>query len=152
MKASQECISLIMNFEHYRSEPYLCPAGKWTIGYGHTAGVTPIMAPVTMQKAIELLYEDLEPCEKAIYANIKTPLVQSQFDALCSFIFNVGVGNFRKSTLLKLINNGEMEEASCEFGKWVHCNGKVLNGLVIRRESERILFTRDMSQKGDNHA
>ena len=132
-------VSLIKEFEGLYLEAYLCPANKWTIGYGHTKTVRPGMK-ITERGAEELLRQDLAWCEDAVRENVKVPLTQNQFDALVSFVFNVGEGAFKKSTLLKKLNAGDYEGAANELLRWTRGGGKVLKGLVRRREAERQLF------------
>ena len=136
-------VSLIKEFEDLYLEAYLCPAGKWTIGYGHTKTAKPGMK-ITERGAEELLQHDLAWCEDAVRKNVKVPLTQNQFDALVSFVFNVGEGAFRKSTLLKKLNAGDYEGAANEMPRWKRGGGKVLRGLVRRREAEKKLFLKQV--------
>ena len=98
MKASSKALELIKQFEGLRLKAYLCPGGVWTIGYGHTAGVKSGMV-ITEAQAEEFLLSDIAIFEKAINDQ-NLALTQNMFDALVSFTFNVGVGNFKRSTLL----------------------------------------------------
>ena len=139
MTTSNEGLDLIRRHEGLRLTAYVCPAGVLTIGYGHTRGVTKGMT-ITQEIAELLLKEDIAPTERAINALGKN-LRQGQFDALVSFIFNLGIGNFNVSTLKKLIMNGEADEKIAdEFRKWTKSKGKVLPGLVKRREEEATLW------------
>lgn len=98
---------------------YRCPAGVWTVGYGHTSGVVPEMV-ITKEQAEELLRQDIATAEKIVSAECPN-LRQSQFDALVSFVFNVGGGNFRKSTLLKKVRaNSDDNLIMDEFLRWVY--------------------------------
>lgn len=139
MKTSKNGINLIKNFEGCRLEAYKCPAGVWTIGYGHTAGVKQGQK-ITKFQADALLIIDLEKFEKAVTKLVKKLITQNEFDALVSFTFNVGIGNFEKSTLLRLINMGQFELASKQFERWIYASGKPLNGLKKRRLAEKTLF------------
>lgn len=139
MKTSSNGIELIKKYEGFRANAYKCPAGKWTIGYGHTRTAS-IGQTITEIDAEELLKSDLGVSEWAVNHYVKVPLNQNQFDALVSFVFNVGYGNFKKSTLLKLLNQGNYEVARKEFYKWRKGGGKVLPGLVKRRAAEAELF------------
>lgn len=130
---------LITYFEGVELESYLCPAGVWTIGIGHTKGVEKGQI-ITYDKAYKLLIEDLRPCELAIDRLVLVKINQNQRDALASFIFNLGSGAFAKSTLLKRINDGLYNEAANEFLRWDKAGGKVLDGLTRRRKAERSLF------------
>ena len=139
MKTSKNGINLIKNFEGCRLEAYKCPAGVWTIGYGHTAGVKQGQK-ITKFQADALLIIDLEKFEKAVTKLVKKPITQNEFDALVSFAFNVGIGNFEKSTLLRLVNMGQFELASKQFERWIYAGGKPLTGLKKRRLAEKTLF------------
>jgi lysozyme len=139
MKTSINGLNLIKNFEGLRRQAYKCPAGIWTIGYGHTTDVN-VGDVITEMQAISLLSQDVAESERAVNQYVHVPLTQNQFDALVSFVFNLGVGDFRSSTLLKKINAGDDDGAAQEFGRWIHVDGKTLPGLVRRREAERVLF------------
>ena len=139
MKTSQKGINLIKEFEGYRSKAYKDSAGVWTIGYGHTGDVAPGDI-ISAHQGEVLLTKDLEWAEKAITDLVKVPLNQNQFDALVSFVYNVGKGAFRKSTLLKKLNEKQYILASNEFKRWVYAGGKKLKGLQRRREAEKKLF------------
>ena len=146
MITSQNGIERIKSFESFQAKAYTCPAGKLTIGYGHVILPDEDLGHVTVTErgAEDLLKEDLEGAEQAVNrANLK--IDQDQFDALVSFVFNVGVGAFQGSTLLKRIRVGDMQGAADEFLKWNHGGGKVLAGLTRRREVERQLFLGDAS-------
>lgn len=132
MKASEKAYSLIRQFEGLRPTAYRCPAGIWTIGYGHTSGVVPGMA-ITKEQAEEFLMRDIETAENIVNAECWN-LLQCQFDAIVSFVFNVGGSNFRKSTLLKNIKvNPNDNSIMDEFLRWVYAKGVVLPGLQKRR-------------------
>ena len=140
MRTSQDGLSLIKKYEGLRLKAYLCPAGVWTIGYGHTRGVTKGMT-ITEEIADKLLVEDVADAERAING-LNVPLRQGQFDALVSFIFNLGVGNFNASTLKKLILAQAKSDAAIakEFKKWdkatVGGRKVSLPGLTKRRAEE----------------
>lgn len=139
MRTSQKGIDLIKKFEGCRLEAYKCPAGIWTIGYGHTKGVKGGMI-ISREQAKEFLREDLRIFEQAVEACVKVPLSQNQFDALVSFCYNCGSGALKTSTLLRLLNEGKYSEAGEQFLRWNKAGGKVLVGLTRRREKERELF------------
>jgi lysozyme len=132
-------LSLIKEFEGLRLEAYLCPAKVWTIGYGHTKTAKPGMK-ITEGGAEALLRHDLEWVESTINKHVKVPLTQNQYDALASFIYNVGAGAFRKSTLLRLLNQGDYDGAAGQFQRWNKAGGKVLKGLTRRRKAEAEKF------------
>lgn len=139
MRTSQKGIDLIKKFEGCRLEAYKCPAGIWTIGYGHTKGVKDGQI-ITQEQAEEFLREDLRIFEQAVESCVKVPLSQNQFDALVSFCYNCGSGALKTSTLLRLLNEGKYKDASEQFLRWNKAGGKVLAGLTRRREEERELF------------
>lgn len=145
MKISQDGINLIKHYEGLRTKAYLDSVGVATIGYGHTKGVKLGMI-ITETKAEELLKQDLEYFENKVLDLVKVNLLQNQFDALVSFVFNVGEGNLKKSTLLKKLNNTiyfrteELVSIADEFLKWNKAGGKVLPGLTKRRIAERMMF------------
>lgn len=143
MKASEKAYSLIRQFEGLRLTAYKCPAGVWTIGYGHTSGVVQGIA-ITKEQAEECLRQDIATAENIVNAECRN-LRQCQFDALVSFVFNVGGRNFRKSTLLKKIKaNPDDNSIMDEFLRWVYSKGVVLPGLQKRRLAEmRLYFSED---------
>lgn len=139
MKTSKNGIDLIKKYEGCKLNAYLCPANVWTIGYGHTKNVKAV-DKITQEIAERLLINDLQEPENAINAYCQHALTQNQFDALVSFVFNLGSGAFKSSTLLKRINANMMQLASLEFCKWNKAGGKVLDGLTKRRADEKALF------------
>lgn len=114
--------------------------GTLTIGYGHTGHAAFPGHQIDTAQGEALLSEDLADARKAIYNHVKAPLQQGQYDALCSFIYNVGTGNFQRSTLLKKLNAGDVDGAGMEFRRWIYSKGKRLKGLEIRRTAEAALF------------
>ncbi len=139
MKISDAGLNLIKGFESFSAKEYICPAGKRTIGYGHVIRPGESFADIDEAKGLELLADDCAIAENFI--NATTPgLTQNEFDALVSFVFNVGVGNYDASTMKKLLKAGEKSAAAGEFLKWDHVHGVVLAGLTRRREAERALF------------
>ena len=139
MKTSPKGIALIKEFEGLRLKAYKCPGGVWTIGYGHTAGVKSGMV-ITEAQAEEYLKADLIVFER--YLNgLRLALNQNQFDALVSFIYNVGTGNFSSSTLLRKVRaNPQDNSIMDEFLRWVYSKGRVLPGLQRRRLDEMKLY------------
>jgi lysozyme len=145
MTPSSTCADMVRHFEGFRSSPYLCPAGKPTIGYGATHyldGVSVTLADpsITEERASVLLVNMLLDYGIGVSRLLKVSVSQGQFDALVGFAYNLGVANLSASTLMKLVNGGSIEAAALEFGKWVHADGKVLPGLVARREAECMMF------------
>ena len=142
MKASVDAYELIKQFEGLRLKAYLCPAGIWTIGYGHTSGVSP-NSFITIQEADEYLHRDVAAIEMQLN-KLNLSLRQCQWDAIVSFVFNVGIGNFKASTLLAKIRiNPEDNSIMDEFLRWVYANGKVMKGLQKRRLAEMKLYFSD---------
>ena len=140
MKISEKGINFIIKEEGEVLTAYKCAAGVWTIGVGHTKNVTSKMK-ITKEKSQELLKADLQYFENAINTYIKVELEQCQFDALMSLAFNIGTGNFSRSTLVKKINSSApIEEIEIEFKKWKYGGGKILTGLKNRREREVRLY------------
>lgn len=140
MKISENGIFLIKSFEGCRLNAYLCPAGVWTIGYGHTAGVKQGQV-ITQAQAEEYLKADLRKYENYVSSTGLT-LNQSQFDALVSFAYNCGNGNLKK-----LIKNRSLEQIAEAMLLYNKSNGKVLQGLVERRQAEYSLFTYGMEKE-----
>lgn len=140
MKISDNGISLIQRHEGCRLAAYKCPAGIWTIGYGHTSGVRQGMT-ITNLQATTYLRQDLKVVETCLSTAVSMPLTQNQFDALCSFVFNVGCGAFLRSTLLKKIKmNPSDPTIRDEFAKYRFAGGKVLPGLEKRRREEAAVY------------
>lgn len=126
----------IVSHERMVPRTYLDPVGIPTVCAGHTA--TAKMGEVkTLKQCEELLRSDVRVAEAAIKRLVAVPISQHQYDALVSFVFNVGSGNFAKSTLLKKINANDCWGAGAEFPRWDKAKGKVLRGLTIRRADER---------------
>lgn len=136
---SPRALGLIKQFEGLKLSAYLCPAGVPTIGYGTTKGVQ-MGQTITAAEAERLLAEDVTVFAKGVSEAVKVPLEQHEFDALVSFAYNVGLGAFRTSTLLRLLNAGDKAGAARQFDRWNKAGGKPLAGLTRRREAERKLF------------
>ncbi|WP_321437243.1 lysozyme [uncultured Bacteroides sp.] len=133
MKASDILINKLMEFEGVKLTSYKCPAGKWTIGIGHTQGVKPGQT-ITYAQAITLLKGDLLEFEKQVNS-LDIALTQGRFDALVDFAYNCK--GWRNSTLIrKTLVNVNDESIPNEFRRWVYADGKRLDGLVKRREWE----------------
>ena len=139
MKTSAEGLSLIKKFEGCELYAYQCSAGVWTIGYGHTKDVEPGMQ-ITKEDAEEMLVEELHEYESYINDFVTAPLSQNQFDALVSWVYNLGPANLKSSTMLKVLNAGEYDEVPAQMKRWNKAGGKVLEGLIRRREAEACLF------------
>lgn len=136
-------IALIKSFEGFSPLEYTCIAGKRTIGYGHVLDVEEsYIAGVSEAKAEELLSKDLKHAENIVRSKVVVPLKAHQFDALVSFVFNVGAGNFSRSMLLRLLNEGKYEEIPSQLMRWVYVNGALSAGLMRRRHAEAEMFSK----------
>ena len=140
MQISEKGLDLIRKFEGLRLDTYDCPAGKLTIGYGHTGSDVKPGLIIDAQKATALLMEDVKRFEKSVNELVKVPMTQGMFDALVCFAFNLGAGSLKSSTLLAKLNANDKQGAADEFLKWNKAQGKVLDGLTARRSGERELF------------
>lgn len=136
-----ESLACIKRWEGLRLTAYRDVGGKWTIGYGHTAGAREGMR-ITEREAEIWLRRDLTQAELAVDDAVKVPLSDPQFGALVSFVFNVGVGAFRRSTLLRKLNAGDYEAVAHELLRWTKAGGKQVPGLVNRRNAEIGLWSR----------
>lgn len=150
MQASDACLDLIKRSEAWSAEPYLCPAAVWTIGWGSTHDLNgePVsrMTPAIDKSIGELLLRhDIRLAELAVSRLITVPLSQSQFDALVDFVYNLGSGALQASTLRARLNRGQYSEVPAQLRRWVHGGGRVLPGLVIRREAEVSLWNQNES-------
>jgi lysozyme len=156
MKISANAIKVIKHHEGVRQKPYRCPALLWTIGVGHVLYPTQGNLPIDKRNEVQLkeednrvfsmeevdgiLESDLLRFERGVERFISVPLTQGQFDALCSFAFNVGLGTLQRSTLRQKALRGDMEGAAQELLKYCMAGGKVLKGLQNRRIDEKALF------------
>jgi lysozyme len=145
MKLNDTGFALICEFEGCRTEAYQDVVGVWTIGYGHTSAAgLPSVAPgltVTRAEATGILMRDLETFSAGVKSAITTQLNDNQFSALMSFAFNVGLGNFRSSSVLKSVNACRFDQVPADLALWVKAGGKVLPGLIRRRAAEGHCFS-----------
>ena len=139
LKISQEGIALIKKFEGCELTAYQCSAGVWTIGYGHTKGIEKGME-ITQQEAEDMLVEELHEYENYINDSVTAPLSQNQFDAMVSWVYNLGPANLKASTLLKVLNAGDYDGVPAQIKRWNKAGGVTLEGLIRRREAEALLF------------
>ena len=139
MNIGQKGIELIKHFEGCELEAYKCPAGVWTIGYGHIKGVSEGMS-ITQEQAEQMLLDELKEYENYINELVVVDLSQNQFDALVSWVYNLGPANLQSSTLLKVLNSGDYSGVPAQIERWNKAGGKVLEGLIRRREAESALF------------
>ena len=156
MQVSEKCLKMLQHHEGIRQKPYRCPAKLWTVGCGHV--LYPRQAQIkleerdsfpleerdnrtfSMDEVNEIMKNDLNRFERGVEKYCPVKLTQGQFDGLVSFSFNLGLGTLQRSTLRQKVLRGEMEEAAEEFLKYTLAGGKVLKGLVTRRNDERALF------------
>lgn len=140
LSLSDAGLAAIKREEGFRSKTYFDAAGLATIGYGHliTSGEA-FPAGISEPDAEKLLREDVQIAETSIRSNVIVPLTQSMFDALVSFVFNVGAGAFKTSTLLKILNGGDYAAAAQEFSRW-HIAGGKPGVLAARRTREAGAF------------
>ena len=165
MRTSDAGIHLMHQFEGYRDRPYQCSAHMWTIGWGHVLYQDQIKLPMVRKEGytglirskyplrqednrqwskdelVKIFKDDLVSFESGVL-RLAPNLAGNQgpFDACVAFSFNVGLGNFQRSTIRQKINRGEWEEAAQAFMQWTKAGGQVLKGLVRRRSAERDLF------------
>jgi len=147
-KISQSAIDILKSLEQCRLVAYQDGGGVWTIGWGHTGSdVTPELRILKIQ-ANFLLQKDLDCVEEGVNRLLTREVTQNQFDAICLFAYNVGLDEdddtkaegLGDSTLLRLVNAGDVEAAAKEFSRWNHDNGKVVRGLTLRRLVEKLLY------------
>jgi lysozyme len=142
MVAGEAAYALIREFEGLKLEAYQCSAKVWTIGYGHTTGIRRGMR-CTVEQAEKWLKADVEEAERGARMLFnKWPLTPNQFDALVSFVFNIGAPRISGSGIHSLINHGDMAIAADRLLAWNMADGKVSEGLTRRRKAERELFLR----------
>jgi lysozyme len=156
MNVSDKLIHMLKHHEGVRFKPYRCPALLWTIGVGHVIDPNHGRVPLADRKQLSIpagwdrvltseevdgiLRSDLARFERGVHTYCGSDLTQGQFDGLVSFAFNLGLGTLQRSTLRQKVLRGDMEGAAEEFLKYTKAGGKVLKGLVNRRNDERALF------------
>jgi len=139
MRDLTQAVNIIKEFEGLRLKAYRCPAGKWTLGYGTTFGVEEGNV-ITKEQAEEMLSEDVASFAKRIENLIKVKTTDNQFCSLVSLCYNIGIGNFKNSTLLKYLNNGWFEQIPSQFMRWNKIKGEEVGGLTRRRKAEVALW------------
>jgi len=144
MKTNKAGLELLKSFEGKKLAAYKCPAGIWTIGYGHTsaAGAPDVKAgmTITAEEADEILARDLGKFEEAVEKAISVKVTENQFSAMVSLCYNIGPGAFAKSSVVRHHNEGHHEQAAAAFLMWNKAGGKELPGLTRRREAEKKLY------------
>ena len=151
MKVTEDGLAMIRRFEGFRAAAYRDAVGVWTIGYGHTAmagppKVTPGLR-ITQQEAAEILARDVALFARGVADAVTASLDDGQFSALVSFAYNVGLGNFRKSSVLRAVNAGDFSAVPHRLNLWVKAGGRTLPGLVKRRAAEGAMFARTPQPK-----
>jgi lysozyme len=137
---SRNGLALTEQYEGCRLTAYQDQVGVWTIGYGHTgADVTPGLT-ITQTEAEALLAKDVLAASRCVNTLVKLQLTQGEFDALVDFVFNLGPGNFLRSTLLTALNAGNLARAAAQFECWDRAGGVIVAGLLRRRQAELSLF------------
>jgi lysozyme len=140
VKCSDKGIRVIQEFEGLATECYDDVGGKPTIGYGHLIRKGETYKRVSEEQATRLLCDDLKTAEACVEESVDVQLTQGQFDALVSFVFNLGCFNLKRSSLLKLLNAGKYAEAKSEFTKWSFVGQEHVAGLLRRRIAEQLLW------------
>jgi RHS repeat-associated protein len=150
LELSLNGLKLIAGFEGFSAMPYNDVANNATIGYGHLLHHGPVTDAeyfmfwpgmgITEEEGLQILKKDAKCAENTVNKLVKNPLTQNQFDALVSFTYNMGIGNFRNSTLLQVINSGKNADVASELMRWINADGVVYRGLENRRTQEAILF------------
>lgn len=133
-------VRLVQEFEGCRLDAYRCPAGIPTIGYGATGPDIRMGMVWTQEEAEARLIEDVQRFADAVERALTVDVSDNEFAAMVSLAFNIGAGAFRKSTLLRLVNDGHFEAAAQQFERWNRAGGRVMVGLTRRRRAERALF------------
>ncbi len=143
LKTSEPGLAHIANKEGCRLNAYQCSAEKWTVGLGHTNAAKPD-AQITHQQAADYFIDDIAQAETVVLNAISQTPTQAEFDMMVSFVFNLGEGNFQRSTLLRKFNAGQNIEACEEYLRWVYVNGQHCGepsancaGIITRRQTER---------------
>jgi lysozyme len=158
MQMSAHGLALLEQWEGFELKLYKDSAGLPTIGVGHLLTKSELSSGkitidgiavnytdgLSQQQVTDLLGQDVEPAAAAVNSGVKVPLNQNQFDALCSFTFNVGVAAFTNSTLLKLLNQKQYDQVPDQLLRWTRAGGKVVQGLVNRRNNEIKLWNGDI--------
>lgn len=156
MRVNQATLDLIKRFEGWRSTAYRDAVGVLTIGYGHTsaAGKPEVKSgmKITKEQGEEILRRDVEKFSAGVKAVVKVSLTDNQFGALVSFSYNVGLGNFRKSSVLRVVNAGQLSRVPDRLALWNKAGGRVLKGLVRRRGEEGELFSREDDPAAANNS
>lgn len=156
MQVTQDGLALIRRFEGFRANAYRCPAGVWTIGFGHTsmAGPPAVSPGMTIgeDEANRILAADVARFADEVGPLLARPVTAAQFSALVSFAYNVGTPAFRRSSVLKAVNDGQPDAVPRCLRQWVKAGGRVLPGLERRRAAEAELFMSDVAPQAGRGA
>ncbi len=140
MTYSDNGLAMTEQFEGLRLTAYQDQVGVWTIGYGHTGSDVYGGLTITQDQAQQLLSSDIAASVTCVNSCVTVDLTQNQFDALVDFVFNLGCASLQTSTLLRFVNSGDFADAAPQFLRWDHAGGKVVPGLLARRQAEMTLF------------
>ena len=139
MKISENGLELIKKFEGCETTAYQDSVGVWTIGFGHTKGVKEGQT-CSIEDAESMLADEMDEYEGYINNMVKVELQQHEFDALVAWVYNLGPTNLGESTMLKVLNGGQFDRVPDEMNRWTRAGGKILEGLVRRRQAESLMF------------
>ena len=139
MKISENGLELIKKFEGCETTAYQDSVGVWTIGFGHTKGVEEGQT-CSIEDAESMLADEMDEYEGYINNMVKVELQQHEFDALVALVYNLGPTNLGESTMLKVLNGGQFDRVPDEMNRWTRAGGKILEGLVRRRQAESLMF------------
>ena len=139
MKISENGLELIKKFEGCETTAYQDSVGVWTIGFGHTKGVEEGQT-CSIEDAESMLADEMDEYEGYINNMVKVDLQQHEFDALVAWVYNLGPTNLGESTMLKVLNGGQFDRVPEEMNRWTRAGGKILEGLVRRRQAESLMF------------
>ena len=139
MKISENGLELIKKFEGCKTTAYQDSVGVWTIGFGHTKGVEEGQT-CSIEDAESMLADEMDEYEGYINNMVKVELQQHEFDALVAWVYNLGPTNLGESTMLKVLNGGQFDRVPDEMNRWTRAGGKILEGLVRRRQAESLMF------------
>lgn len=140
MRINEEGLDLIKSCEGLRLVSYPDVTGIWTIGYGHTGSDVAEGQAISVQQAADLLIADIARTEHGVTEALEVEVNPNQFSAMVSFAYNVGLGNFQKSSLLRFTNQEKFEEAALSFERWIYAGGHTVSGLIKRRGLEEQLY------------
>jgi lysozyme len=138
-------LALTEQFEGCRLTAYQDQVGVWTIGYGHTGPEVCAAMTITPEDAQALLARDVSNAAAFVNKIVQVQITQEEFDALVDFVFNLGVGSFERSTLLRLLNAGDFASAAAQFALWDRAGGAFVAGLLRRRQAETALFNQEQA-------